>query len=239
MRHALTVRRGLHERNRCDPRDPMRKSTGLDMVQCGVRRTRDPGFSNAADVTAASWSGGSLPTQAIGRSRDGQDRLLQQTARSLQPRPWNSASRLAAEDEAGADPRSRRAYAGHRCRRQGSASAVPSPHEASLEDHALLERGGRCGGATASLPTTVLLAGDTVDEIVAYADSHDVDLIVIGSRGHGAIVNALLGSVSRGVLAESSGPSSVVRGGAPVPHSGNRRRRAGIEAGVLTSRACD
>jgi nucleotide-binding universal stress UspA family protein len=59
---------------------------------------------------------------------------------------------------------------------------------------------------------TALLAGDTVDEIVAYADSLDVDLIVVGSRGHGAVATALLGSVSRGILRESTRPVLVVRG---------------------------
>jgi nucleotide-binding universal stress UspA family protein len=98
------------------------------------------------------------------------------------------------------------------------------PHEASLEDHALLERAAAVAESYGIFPTTVLLAGDTVDEIVAYADSHNVDLIVIGSRGHGAIVNALLGSVSRGVLAESKRPVMVVRGGAPVPTRQWRRR---------------
>ena len=58
---------------------------------------------------------------------------------------------------------------------------------------------------------TALLRGDPVSEIVAYADSHDVDLIVVGSRGHGAIASALLGSVSRGVLSESKRPVLIVR----------------------------
>jgi nucleotide-binding universal stress UspA family protein len=51
--------------------------------------------------------------------------------------------------------------------------------------------------------TGELLTGTAVDEIVAFADSHDIDLIVLGSRGHGAVARALLGSVSLGVLRET------------------------------------
>ena len=56
-----------------------------------------------------------------------------------------------------------------------------------------------------------------MDEIVAYADSRDVDLIVVGYRGHGTISAALLGSVSRGILQESMRPVLVLRGGASSP----------------------
>ncbi len=57
----------------------------------------------------------------------------------------------------------------------------------------------------------VLLTGDPVNEIVTFADSEDVDLIVIGSRGHGALASAMLGSVSLGVLHETRRPVLVVR----------------------------
>jgi nucleotide-binding universal stress UspA family protein len=59
---------------------------------------------------------------------------------------------------------------------------------------------------------TELLVGDPADEIVAFSDTIDADLIVVGSRGHGAIASVLLGSVSRAVLHESRRPVVVVRG---------------------------
>src|SRR5215207_7068783 len=88
------------------------------------------------------------------------------------------------------------------------------PHEPSIHDRALLEHEAAVADAHGVLATTMLLTGNVVDEIVAYADSHDVDLIVVGSRGHGAIATALLGSVSRGVLGESKRPVLVVRAAA-------------------------
>jgi len=59
--------------------------------------------------------------------------------------------------------------------------------------------------------STEVVAGNPADEIVAYADSVDADLIVIGSRGRGAVAGALLGSVSRDVLHEARRPVVVVR----------------------------
>ena len=104
------------------------------------------------------------------------------------------------------------------------------PHGSSLEDRALLEDAAAVAEEHGILSTTVMLTGDTVDEIVAYADSHNVDLIVVGSRGHGAIANALLGSVSRGILRESRRPVLVVRD-ASAARSAAVRRRTGIGLG--------
>lgn len=85
------------------------------------------------------------------------------------------------------------------------------PHEPGEFDTTLLDDAAATAAERGIVSTTALLRGDTVDEIVAYADSHDVDLIVVGSRGHGAIAGALLGSVSRGILSESKRPVLIVR----------------------------
>ena len=85
------------------------------------------------------------------------------------------------------------------------------PHDVTEHDRTLLDEAAAIAAEHEIVATTVLLRGDPVGQIVAYADSHDVDLIIIGTRGHGALAGALLGSVSRGVLTESKRPVLIVR----------------------------
>ena len=94
----------------------------------------------------------------------------------------------------------------------GLTAAVP--HELSAQDRKPLENALALSGEAGVHARAELLRGDPVDEIVAYADSIDADLIVVGSRGHGALASALLGSVSRGILAKAGRPVLVVRGAA-------------------------
>jgi nucleotide-binding universal stress UspA family protein len=55
------------------------------------------------------------------------------------------------------------------------------------------------------------LVGDVCEQINAYAAEHHIDLIVMGSHGHGALKNLLLGSVATKILAGCHLPVLVVR----------------------------
>ena len=60
-----------------------------------------------------------------------------------------------------------------------------------------------------------VLEGNPVDEILSFADNSRADLIVMGSRGHGALAVALLGSVSSGVVQHANLPVLVAKQTAP------------------------
>ena len=63
-------------------------------------------------------------------------------------------------------------------------------------------------GVTATAHTA---HGDVVDCIVDMSKMLDADLLVVGSRGHGAIAGALLGSVSHALVKRSQVPVTIVR----------------------------
>ena len=56
-----------------------------------------------------------------------------------------------------------------------------------------------------------ILEGDPANELVSLADNRDADLIVIGSRGHGALAGAVLGSVSQSVSQHANQPVVVAK----------------------------
>ncbi len=61
---------------------------------------------------------------------------------------------------------------------------------------------------------TDLLTGRPALEIVAYAEDHDVDHVVVGSHGRRGLARFLLGSVAEQVVRRSPAPVTVMRGAA-------------------------
>jgi nucleotide-binding universal stress UspA family protein len=57
----------------------------------------------------------------------------------------------------------------------------------------------------------VLEVTSITDSLISYAESHNVDLIVIGSRGLGGFKKLLLGSVASGVSQHSKCPVLIVK----------------------------
>ena len=59
---------------------------------------------------------------------------------------------------------------------------------------------------------TVFLKGNDISSIIVdYGEKNNFDVIVIGSRGHGKVKTALLGSVSHNVLHDSKIPVIIIK----------------------------
>jgi nucleotide-binding universal stress UspA family protein len=93
----------------------------------------------------------------------------------------------------------------------GFGLTATTPHEVTEHDTEVLDSALARAEEAGVRARTKVLQGEPADEIVAYADIVEADLIVVGSRGHGAVASAVLGSVSRGVLREARRPVLVVR----------------------------
>ncbi len=62
-----------------------------------------------------------------------------------------------------------------------------------------------------SFKTDVLDVISITESLISYAESHDIDLIIIGSRGLGGFKKLLLGSVASGVSQHSKCPVLIVK----------------------------
>jgi nucleotide-binding universal stress UspA family protein len=83
---------------------------------------------------------------------------------------------------------------------------VEAPHGA---EH-LAETAAATANAAGVDTKPYVATGDPAKEITRLAEELGADLIVVGSRGFGAVHGALVGSVSRGVMTRSKIPVTVV-----------------------------
>jgi nucleotide-binding universal stress UspA family protein len=60
--------------------------------------------------------------------------------------------------------------------------------------------------------TALLIQGPTVKTIITESEKLKIDMIIMGSHGHGAILKLIVGSVSEGVLKEASCPVLIIPG---------------------------
>ena len=58
--------------------------------------------------------------------------------------------------------------------------------------------------------TAIVVQGVIVDTVLAHAESHDTDLLIVGSHGHGAVYDILVGSISEGIIRKANCPVTVV-----------------------------
>ena len=56
----------------------------------------------------------------------------------------------------------------------------------------------------------LLIRGSAVIEILAMAEQYEIDMVIMGSHGHGALYELMVGTVSEGVLRHAACPALIV-----------------------------
>lgn len=62
-----------------------------------------------------------------------------------------------------------------------------------------------------SMKSEIIVSTSIVSSILEYAEKENVDLIVVGTRGHSGIKKLLLGSIALGLVTYASCPVTVVK----------------------------
>lgn len=78
-------------------------------------------------------------------------------------------------------------------------------------DKEILQEAGDAARAQGVEPKLMMCSGNPAEAITKIAEDIDAHMVVMGSRGRGAVTGRLLGSVSRGVLGRAHRPVLVVQ----------------------------
>ena len=79
------------------------------------------------------------------------------------------------------------------------------------EDQELLDEAVSIGKSRGVTVTGESLHGNIAEQIISYAREHGVDLIVVGTKGHGVLEELLMGSVTRNLISLAHIPVLVVK----------------------------
>ena len=93
----------------------------------------------------------------------------------------------------------------------GGAKFLETLEEMRCEDRRLMEEAAAIGLSKGVTVTGEILQGNIAAEIIAYANQNNVDMIVTGTKGHGALAELLMGSVTRNLISLAHIPVLVVK----------------------------
>ena len=79
------------------------------------------------------------------------------------------------------------------------------------EDQELLDEAVSIGKSRGVTVTGESLHGNIAEQIISYAREHGIDLIVVGTKGHGVLEELLMGSVTRNLISLAHIPVLVVK----------------------------
>ena len=79
------------------------------------------------------------------------------------------------------------------------------------EDQELLDEAVSIGKSRGVTVTGESLHGNIAEQIISYAREHGIDLIVVGTKGHGVLEELLMGSVTRSLISLAHIPVLVVK----------------------------
>jgi len=94
---------------------------------------------------------------------------------------------------------------------KSAASDAVSGPDSRAAGHAILDKASRILEAQHIPHRCEVVVGRPPEEIIAAADEHRINLIVMGSRGIGAVARLFLGSVAMAVVHESKRPVTLVK----------------------------